>query len=300
MSKWDWIHAGLEVATYATTRNAQRNLAEMKSAAEMEAARRALLDAMRGFVFDISRDIQLAEEQIPSSPQQVYIVSRSLEWRLLDSGLSADLFPDFADKEYTFKTQKKIAEVVGQSRARLTTEQIEESDLAVRYIAEMPLLNKAIPAKKAQESLGTTDAEWQRLNAGNRGTKWLMYLGLVGLAMTMCVAIPLLISGMGMLNDGGLAPIGKGLMMSGIGLAIPVGSIALTIVGSRTKPEFASLKASRDGWQKQLVSGEDWQQVISAFGDLTSEELQSAYDERQAFLAPLLGSDSAEYLTAAS
>jgi hypothetical protein len=97
----------------------------MKTAAEMEAARRVLLEAMKSFIFDISRDIQLAEEQLTAFPQQVYIVSRSLDWRLVNSGLSAEIFPDFQDKEYVFKTQKKITEVIGKSKASLTQPQIQ-------------------------------------------------------------------------------------------------------------------------------------------------------------------------------
>lgn len=61
MSGWDWLHAGLEVATYAKAQQAQRQWSEMKTTAEMEAARRALLEAMKSFIFDISRDIGMCQ-----------------------------------------------------------------------------------------------------------------------------------------------------------------------------------------------------------------------------------------------
>jgi hypothetical protein len=38
--------------------------------------------------------------QLKAFPQQVYIVARSLERRLADSGLSAEMFSDFQDKDY--------------------------------------------------------------------------------------------------------------------------------------------------------------------------------------------------------
>jgi hypothetical protein len=202
MSGWDWLHAGLEVATYSQAQKAQRNLAEMKTAAEIEAARRLLLEAMKSFIFDISRDIQLAEEQLTTFPQQVYIVSKSLDWRLVNSGLSADVFPDFQDKEYVFKTQKKITEVVGKSKASLTQQQIQQSETAVQYVAEMPLLQQAISAKSAQASLRATDEQFRKLNSLQGNKKLFIGLGVLGLVITMCVACPMLSSGFSLLGSG--------------------------------------------------------------------------------------------------
>lgn len=296
MSGWDWLHAGLEVATYAKAQKAQRDLAEMKTVTEMEAARRALIEAMRSFVFDIFRDIHLAEEQLTESPQQVYIVSRLLDWRLSDSGLSAEVFPDFQDKEYVFKTQKKIREVVEKSRSSLTQEQIQQSEIAIQYIAEMPMLQQAIVDKSARESLRATDEQWRKLS-GHQSTRNLFIgLGIAGLVLSACVGMPLALSGLGMLGNGDFGGFIGGLVLLAIGGAIPIGSIALFVLGGKSNPEYATLKANRTGWQKQLMSKEDRQQVISIFGDLTSEQFQKIYEERLAFLNPLLGSDFQKYL----
>lgn len=287
MSGWDWLHAGLEVATYTQARKAQQNLSEMKTAAEMEAARRALLEAMKGFIFDISRDIQLAEEQITAFPQQVYIVSRSLDWRLTNSGLSAEVFPDFQDKEYVLKTQKKITEVVGKSKASLTQPQIQQSETAIQYVAEMPMLQQAISAKSAQQSLMATDEQWRKLSSRDGNKKLFIGLG-VGLGISMCVDCLMLSSGLGMLG---------GLITMAISGAILVGTVALFVVGGKSNPEYASLKANRGTWQKQLMPHKDWQQVVSTFGDLSSSQFQKIYEERLAFLNPILGGDFQKYLT---
>jgi hypothetical protein len=296
MSGWDWIHAGLEIATYTKARSAQQQLSEMKTSVEMEAARKVLLDAMRSFVFDISRDIQLAEEQLKMFPQQVYIVSKSLEWRLSNSGLSSDVFPDFQDKEYFFKTQRKITEVVGLSKGSLIQQQIQDSDIAVQYISEIPMLQQAILAKIAQESLSTTDREWRKLNS-NAGNKNLFIgLGIAGLLMSMCVSLPLLISGIKMLGSGGFGGIIGGLILLGISAAIPIGSIGLFVLSGKSNPDYAPLKAKREAWQKQRMTNNEWKQVVATFGDLTSQEFQRIYDEKLAYLNPLLGGDFQKYL----
>ncbi len=296
MSGWDWLRAGLEAATYAKARQAQRDLADMKTAAEMESARRVLIEAMRGFVFDISRDIRLAEEQLTEYPQQVYIISRLLDWRLADSGLSAEIFPDFQDKEYVFNTQKKISEVIEKSRASLTQEQIQQSDVAVQYLAEMPLLQRAIADHSARESLKATDEQWRKLSRRQRGKVILSIAGILLGCWGILIFLEGLIFIIGAVgNDKSL------LMVAPVAFAIGAlfikGSRALKTYGGRSNPEYASLTTNRTAWQKQLMSEEDRQQVISVFGDLTSEQLQKIYEERFAFLKPLLGDDFQRYLT---
>jgi hypothetical protein len=297
MSGWDWLHAGLEVATYAKAQQAQRQLSEMKTAAEMEVARRALLEAMKSFIFDISRDIQLAEEQLEGFPQQVYIVSKSLDMRLANSGLSAEVFPDFQDKEYVFKTQKKITEVVGKSKASLTQPQIQQSETAIQYVAELPLLQEAISAKSAQDSLRATDENWRKMSSRDGNKKLFIGLGVVGLVITMCVACPMLSSGLSALGSGDVGTMFTGLVMLVIGGAIPAGSIALFVLGGKSNPEYAPLKANREIWKKQLMPAKNWQEVLSTFGDLSTEQFRKMYEERLAFLSLILGGDFQKFLT---
>ncbi|MBS4014977.1 MAG: hypothetical protein KGZ86_00845 [Candidatus Latescibacteria bacterium] len=297
MSGWNWIHAGLEIATYAKAQEAQRQLSEMQTAVEIEAARKFLLDAMRTFVFDISRDIQLAEEQIEAHPQQVYIVSKSLDWRLGNSGLSPEIFPDFQDKEYFFKTQRKIQEVIKQATEKLSPQQIRDSDIAIQYISELPVLQKAMSSQSAQESLRATDKQWGQANA-KKGNKNLFFgLGVFGFILTLCVGTPLGIFGLASLLSGDVSAVLAGLAMLCVAALFPVGSVAMMVLGSKFDSNYSPLKEKREIWKNQLMSKEDWQGFVSTFGNLSSAQIQRMYDERLSYLTPLLGGDFQRYLT---
>jgi hypothetical protein len=298
MDGWDWLHAGLQVATYAKAHQAQQNLSEMKTAVEIEAARRILLEAMKSFIFEISRDIQLAEEQLTAFPQQVYIVSKSLDWRLINSGLSAEIFPDFQDKEYVFKTQKKIAEVVGKSKAGLTQQQIQQSETAVQYLSELPMLQQAITAKFAQESLMATDEQWRKLSRSRSNKKQNLVVGAIGLIPGLCVAgIGLMLLWDSMTSKYHHEGYGtQSLIVLAVGGAVLFFSIA-GLVGNKPLPEYETLKTNRESWEKQLMPQKDWQQVVSTFGDLTSGQFQKIYQERLTFLHPVLGGDFQKYLS---
>ena len=285
MGGWDWIHAGLEIATYAKAQKAQRNLTEMKTAGEIETARRALFDAMKNFIFNISRDIQLAEEQVTESPQQVYIVSKSLEWRLTNSGLTADMLPDTQDKEYFFKTERKVAEVVRISKEKLTPEQIQESETAVQYIAELPIIQQAILAKTAQEKLNEIEKKWQDLAAKNGNNQVFILLGAVAVCPScVCLMSPIMGGG----DSSGLSMF--------LGLVALVGAIALIAKGRSVNPEYAELKSKREILKKQLMPEDEWAEVTSVFGDVSSTEFKKFSDERLAFLAPLLGGGFQQHL----
>ena len=297
MSGWDWLHAGLEIATFAKAQSAQKQLSQMTTAAEIEAARRALLEAMRSFVFDISRDIQLAEEQIAEYPQQVYIVSKSLALRLSGSGLSPELFPDIVDKEYFFQTEKKIAKVVQDVEGRLSAEQIQDSDTAVKYVSELPLLQRAISAKSAQESLRASDERWREMSRQDASKMTLRRIGIAGLVLFGCAGGPVILGALGLLSGRDFDSKMGGLLILGIAAAIVVGSIYALSRGGKSRTEFTALKNDRELWQKQLMSPEDWGEVRSAFGELSSQQYRRIYDERLAYLQPLLGGDFQKYLT---
>jgi hypothetical protein len=300
MSEWDWIHAGLEVMTYTQVLKAQSTLAEMKKAGDIEAARRRLLEAMKSFIFDISRDIQLVEPEIASYPQQVYIVSKSLEHRFTNSGLSADVFPDFQDKEYVFQMQNKISEVIDKSKQSLTQDQIEESDKAVKYVSEISLLQEAIPAKSAQVSLMATEEEWRKLDSRKTKKNLFIIIGVIGLLMFYSVGCYVLLAGFVMLAEGGIKAFIAIAIILGIFTFLIGGSIGLIVFGAKfgSNPNYWPLKAKRDNWRRQLMSRGGWQEVVSTFGDLPSEQYQIIYDEHVSFLQPLLGSDFQKYLTA--
>lgn len=284
MSGWDWLHAGLEVATYAKAREAQQNLAAMKSANEIEAGRKILIEAMRGFIFDISRDIQLAEENISEHPQQVYIIAKSLEWRLTDSGLSPEVFPEFSDKEYVHSTQKKINNVISSSKSKLKPGQLEQSDIAIKYIAELPLLQQVIGAKSSLEQIQATEPEWKELESRSNSSKTKRNFGFLGLFGSPCLCF--LASST---NDS--------TWLIPFIFILFLGALALLFAGGKSDPKYTELKNTREGWQKNLLPVEDWQRVKEQFGgDFSSTEFQKSLDDRVAFLKPVLGDEFQNFL----
>ncbi len=289
MSGWDWLHAGLEIASFAEAQQAQRNMLGMETTIAIENARRAWLEAIKKFTFDISRDVQLAEEQIKAFPQQVYIVSKSLEWRLTTSGLSADSFPDFQDKEYFLKTHKKILEVIEKSKKKLTTSQLQEASTSIEYLSEIPMLQRAISAKSAQESLKNTEESWKK-TVGLKSKKQLFtMLGMLGTVIS-CLACG------GSMNVLAEEP-SPLYIFPIISIALVIGTITLFSRGRKPDPEYMPLKERREAWTKQLMPQENWNEIVSTFGDLSSKQFQALYEKRIAFLNPILGGGFQEYLT---
>ncbi len=309
MSGWDFVFAGLELMTYNQARKAQQNLKEMKTAQEMAMAQMALLEAMRSFIFDIARDIQLAEPNIQTYPQQVYIVASTLGWRLHDSGLTPELFPEFSDKEYVFKTQNKIVELVGKCQQILTKAQLQQSDLAVKYIVEMPLLLQASKAKWSFEQIQATESKWNKItkeNTTRTSSGCLNALGIAGVlfgALVICQIGGSIASALSTISNNETVQSAISLPILGITYLVALAAIGAgifffgkklyqTFFGTKSDPEATPLRQKRDEWKNNLMKPDEWQQVKSTFGgDLSSEQFRKIYTERTTFLEPLMGKD---------
>ena len=292
MSGWDWLHAGLEVAAYSQARKARQTAemiqADMQTATAIAArkeAQEALIKAMRNFIFDIHRDIQLAEEHIREFPQQVFILARTLEFRLKDSGLTPEVFPEFSDKDYVHNTQKKISSVISESRASLTTDQIEQSDVGIKYLTEMPLLAEAFKAKSSLEQIQDTEQEWKSLEGSKNGAKTKRNFGFLALIASPCLCLGL--------GSGGASNASAGWI---VGFLVLIGAIALLVGGRVDLPKYNELKSQRETLRKNLLPADLWHQVIEKFGDLPSAEYQKLLEERSAFLNPVLGNEFQRFL----
>ena len=309
MSGWDFIFAGLELMTYNEALKAQNNLKEMKTAQDVAIAQRALLEAMRNFIFDIARDIQLAEPNISTYPQQVYIVASTLGWRLHDSGLTPEIFPEFSDKEYVFKTQNKIVEIVGKCQQNLNRAQIQQADLAVKYIVEMPMLLQATKANWSLEQIRATQQKWDKVSKednARKGSGCLNTLGFFGILFGSWVICTI---------GNGFSVILKTLIdndTAGSVITLPVQLITLSLslvalIGgglffgkrlwhnlsaSKPDPSINALRQKREEWKQSLMSPDEWKHAKSVFGeDLSNERLRKLYSERAAFLEPLMGKE---------
>jgi hypothetical protein len=279
MSKWDWLHAGLEVANLV-------GIKEMRSGVESEATRRLLIEAMKNYIYAISRDIELAEEQISKDPQQIYILSKITGLRLENSGISATDLPDFQDKEYFSKTKKKIAEVIKKSQAKLTQQQIQDSDTAVQYLPSMPLLQPAIAAKAAEESLSKTRNKWEEMSSRNGHKQLFMIGGVLGLIISCLILFIIMSTNLQ----------GESAFITFTVIAVLIGSIIAIIKGSSTDPKYTELRLKREELQEQLMPNDKWEQVVAIFGNLSSKQFKKIYDERISFLSSVFGEDFEKYL----
>jgi hypothetical protein len=297
MSGWDLLNAGLEAATLATAYSANRKLNSMQSAAQYEQARRMLIEAMRAFLFKISRDIKNTEELIDQFPKQGYIVSKVLHGRLTASGLTSDLFPDISDKEYYYETQKRLERVIKNSEGKLTSNEVSQADQAIKYINEYDLLVKAVSSTSAIENLQATQENWNKLSKGNSKRKISLWLGIALLVSTICLIalIPILIAfisvgvfGYGAEDAGVYILAIAAFLACGILL---VGSIVAIVYGAMTSSEFRQLQGQRTIWQSAVLPQDERQTASSKFGELNSIQLQELLNKRVAFLTPIIGKD---------
>ena len=289
MSGWlDLIGIGIDVAQSHQIYKAREELGQLQAGAQAEAARKLILEMMRNFVFEIVQDIKVLEDHMQTAPQQVYVVARALEWRLQDSGISPEIFPDFTDKEYVQQAFTRIKSAVQQSRGRLYEEQLTQAETAIKYITETGLLTQAIEAKSAQEELQATETKWRKLSSqasiATKGKK----LGCLLLFGTWTF-IPLLILGFGM----ALANVNEILatIASMLGLvawlACMVGSIILMI--KKKPPYYEQMKAEREELQKKLLPRDVWDKVVNLWGDLSSQGYRDIQATRGNFLRGVFG-----------
>lgn len=318
MSGWDFVFAGLQAMTYNQARNARKNLDEMKTTQERATAETAMLEAMRNFIFDIARDIKMAEANTQTYPQQVYIVSSTLGWRLHDSGLTPELFPEFSDKDYVFKTQNKIIETVKRCRQNLTNHQIQQSDLAVNYIVQMPLLLQAINAKRSSEWLQSTNSKWNKIQKKNSARSNSGCINIVAIIAVLFGASFICQLGAGIsesassLFDNETIQNIVGLPLLGISILVSLGlagygtfffgkKLNKTFLKTSRDSETDSLRQKRAQWQQNLMKVHEWEEVKSTFGgDFSSEQFMKMYKERIAFLEPLMGKDYVKSLRPAN
>lgn len=289
MSGWlDLIGIGIDVAQSHQIYKAREELGQLQAGAQAEAARKLILEMMRNFVFEIVQDIKALEDHMQTSPQQVYVVARALEWRLQDSGISPDIFPEFGDKEYVQQAFTRIRSATQQSRGQLSDEQFAQAETAVNYITETGLLTKAIEAKSAAQRLQATEAEWSALSkqAGHAsGRKKLGCLGLIATFLFVPQILVLAVIGLGQVHEilGALA----GLLAVGIWLALLVGSINLR--GKKPPAHYETMKTEREELQQKLLPRDVWDKVVRLWGDLSSHEYRVIQASRANFLRGVFG-----------
>jgi len=291
MSGWlGLIGIGIDVAQSHQIYKAREELGQLQAGAQAEAARKLILEMMRNFVFEIVQDITVLEDHMQTAPQQVYVVARALEWRLQDSGISPDIFPDFTDKEYVQKAFTRIKSAVQQSRGRLSEEQLTQAETAIKYITENGLLMQAIEAKSAQEELQATEPEWRKLASQASSASSSKLLGCIGLLLFTFGLIPMALGGFvafvaNHINE--FLGIVVGFIAFGIWIACLV--VNIKVIGKRKPAHFEQMKTEREALQKKLLPRDVWDKVVNLWGDLPSEGYRDIQATRANFLRGVFG-----------
>ncbi len=276
----DLIGIGIDIAQSHQIYKAREELGQLKAGVQTEAARKLILEMMRSFVFEIMQDIKALEDHMQTAPQQVYVVARALEWRLQDSGISPDIFPDFADKEYVQQAFTKIKLATQQSRGRLSEEQLTQAETAIKYTTEAGLLNQAIEAKSAFEKLQATEAEWNELSKQSSSASKSKTWGCSVLFLAFALLFACLAASLG--GDTGWV-----IFTGFVGMICLVGGVVLM---AKSKPaHYQQAKAIREELQKKLLPREQWDKVVNLWGDLSSLGYRDIQTTRANFLRGVFG-----------
>jgi hypothetical protein len=290
MGSWlDLVNAGLNVAHSHQIRQAQEQLQAMEADAAEAALRAHILEIMRNYVFEISQDIRALDEHLQTAPQQVYVIAHALRWRIQELGITPEIFPEFADKEYVQQTQTKIKDAIQQSQSLMPPEQRAQADKAVKFVEQSALLQKAIDAMSAKEKLADTEQEWAALSQKAKRAKNNKTLGCLALVGTFLIvpAISDVISAL-------MASISEflgGLTML-ISLVVWVGGMigSIVLLAKQSKPEgYEQLKETRETWKSELLPNETWERVVSLWGKRTSQGYQEIQRSRNNFLSGMFG-----------
>ncbi len=289
MSSWlDLINVGMNATQSYHIHQAQEQLQRMEAGAAAATLHAQVLEIMRNYVFEIAQDIKALEEHLQSAPQQVYVVAHALSWRLQDLGLTPEIFPEFADKEYVQRTETKIRYAIQESQTMLTPEQHTQADRAVEFVEQSDLLQQAIEAVSAQEELQATEPEWQELSRKSQGASGKKTLGRPGLLGTFII-LPWLLFGIVsmMANTSEILGSLSGLVALVVWPACLAGSIVLL---AQSKPtHYEQLKETRGTWQSKLLPREKWERVVNLWGERSSQGYRGVQESRNNFLRGIFG-----------
>ncbi len=284
----DLVGIGIDIAQTRQIYKARSELERLKAGAQAAAERQMILEILRNFIFDIAQDVRMLEKHLETLPLQSYTVARALKWRIKDSGISPEIFPDLADKEYVQEVLTSIDSIAKRSREHLSNEQLARANTATDYIIEGDLLARAIEAKSALEDLQVMDLEWKKASKQASHTSSLKSIGCLGLIGTFTIVpmvLMVLVGFMGSISEI-LASISM-VFSIGVWLVCLVGSIVL--LGKGKPQRYRELQAQREALREKLLPADEWNRVVQLWGDLPSQGYRKIQAERQRFLNGIFG-----------
>lgn len=286
----DLIDLAIDVKQAADLRSAREQLRRIEMGAAEEALRQQIVEVLRNFVFSSAQQVKILETYLESSPQPVYVAATAFERRFQYAGISAEVFPEFTDKEYVQGVQGNLVRVIQNSRGRLTPGEISRAEECVDAIVQMHLLDQAIEAQSAWEQLQATEAEWKQAS----GRSMLLFVGgLIALGgsfivcpVAWCFSTSMVTS---IAREQSLNPVLSFATLAANGvlfLASMMGGIIL-LVRSRN-PRLRELGEKRKQWRESIPDRETWEHIVSLFGQQNSQGYRRLQAKREAMIGEVM------------
>lgn len=290
----DWrtlLSAGnllLDIKQSSDLQQANQQLSNMQETALQDALRKKYLEMLKNFIFNTYKRVELLEQYAKKLPMPVYVTTKLIEAGYNDIGITPNVFPDFADKEYVNKFQDKVGELLKKTRDGLSPNDLAQSEECVSGVLEMPLLEKAITSQNAQEQLDSLDGEWKNLEGyvSNRQRKGV--LSIVG-----AFAFPFIVICLG---GGAVGTDNRtlGQLIIVITLLVPLVFLAYGIFllatrfPSGKKNRYAEIAKERDRLRAMLATPEEAGQIVAKFGSLSSREYLNLKETRQRLIQKII------------
>lgn len=136
-----WFNTMLNVATAASSAYSATQLHSLRQQHAEAAAIQAILAHLRNQVFQLKQMAESALSLEAESPKVAAGALSVVEMHLQNSGITPDLFPDLADKEYAAQTVRLVANNMHRLTAQLTSAERTEVQKLVAVARRLPDYN---------------------------------------------------------------------------------------------------------------------------------------------------------------
>lgn len=136
-----WFNTMLNVATAASSAYSATQLHSLRQQHAEAAAIQAILAHLRNQVFQLKQMAESALSLEAESPKVAAGALSVVEMHLQDSGITPDLFPDLADKEYAAQTVRLVANNMRRLTAQLTSAERAEVQQFMAVARRLPDYN---------------------------------------------------------------------------------------------------------------------------------------------------------------
>lgn len=285
----DLVLIGFDVAQSHQLHKAREQLNRLEAGAVLSMLHNEMLISLRSFIFECAKEIEVLEQNLDSSSLSVYVAAKTFEWRLHDMGISPEIFPEFADKEYVQRLHNKLTRIIQELRRKLTAGQINQAEDCFSFIVHMPLLDQAIIGQEAREQLQASDVEWKALSSKKS------FFNLAGLGSLIGGFIfPLL-----MIAILSYIPIPEVLRenlscsVCIFGFGLILGGILLMAMSSSS--QYWQLAKDRQEWKGKIPNNQTWNTIVNLFGQRSGEEYRRLRTTREGIIRQMMGQINNNY-----